>query len=574
MKFGLWEVLQIIGSLGFFIYGMKIMSLGIQKAAGSELRNILRTITKNRFIGVLTGFLTTAIVQSSSATTVMTVSFVNAGLISLVESAGVMMGANVGTTVTGWLISILGFTVELSSYSIPIFAIALPLSFLRIGKLKYWGEFLIGFALLFLGLTYLEQSIPDIASNNNLLSTIKGFSNYGILSRLFFVLIGAVITIIVQSSSAAMVITLTLVYKGWLPLDIACAMVLGENIGTTITAEIASLVGNIQAKRSARIHSLFNVIGVTWMVILLPYLLPFLTDFVANSTFLFEGYVEVEENLTTQDRLSTYTLAAFHTLFNFLNVILLIGFVPWLVKIAETMIKGDPEDDELIKLKYIGGSNITPELSILEAQKEVARFGEVTSRMSNFARELLLDPSKTDLNRRRLIKKIEKYEEITDRFEIELAEYMTNVSKKELTPKMSIKVRSILNIGNEIERIGDDFFQISKTIEKKFEEKIWFTQHQRNRLTEMFDLVDEAFKTMVENLSNPHYDNVYKEKATLIEKKINEKRNIMRKENTIAMETDTEYNINSAMVYNNLFSNLEKVGDHIINVSEAIVGEI
>ncbi len=570
MEFGLWEILKILGALCFFIYGMKIMSLGIQKAAGSQLRNILRTITKNRFIGVLTGFITTAIVQSSSATTVMTVSFVNAGLISLVESAGVMMGANIGTTITGWLISVLGFTVELSSYSFPIFAIALPLSFLKIGKLKYWGEFLIGFALLFLGLDHLEEFIPDITIDNPLLEFIKEFSDYGILSRLFFVFVGAIITIIVQSSSAAMVITLTLVYKGWLPLDIACAMVLGENIGTTITAEVASLVGNTQARRSARIHSLFNIIGVAWMVFLLPFILPL----VVNSIYLIENYFDVEKNLTSQDSLSTYTLAAFHTIFNVLNVILLIGFVPWMVKIAERMIKGDPEDSESARLKYIGGSTITPELSILEAQREVARFGEVTSRMSTFARELLLNPSETDLNRRRLLKKIEKYEEITDRFEIELAEYMTNVSKKELTPKMSIKVRSILNIGNEMERIGDDFYQISKTIERKFEEKIWFTQHQRIRLTEMFDLIDEAFKTMIENLSNPHYDNVYKEKAVAIEKKINEKRNVMRKENTIAMETETEYNINSAMIYNNLFSNLEKVGDHIINVTEAIVGEI
>jgi phosphate:Na+ symporter len=194
--------------------------------------------------------------------------------------------------------------------------------------------------------------------------------------------------------------------------------------------------------------------------------------------------------------------------------------------------------------------------------------------MSNFARELLLDPSKTDLNRRRLLKKIEKYEEITDRFEIELAEYLTNVSKKELTPKMSVRVRSILNIGNEMERIGDDFYQISKTIERKFEEKIWFTQHQRNRLREMFDLVDEAFKAMIENLENPHYDKVYKEKAVIIEQKINEKRDLMRKENTIAMESDETYNINSAMIYNNLYSNLEKVGDHIINITEAVVGEI
>ncbi|MEM6963934.1 MAG: Na/Pi cotransporter family protein [Bacteroidota bacterium] len=574
MNFLPWELFQIVGALCFFIYGMKIMSFGIQRAAGSQLRNILRTVTKNRFIGVVTGFLTTAIVQSSSATTVMTVSFVNAGLITLVESAGIMMGANIGTTITGWIVSILGFTVKLSNYSIPIFAVAVPLSFLKISKLKYWGEFLIGFAMLFLGLYHMEQAIPDISKNEEFLSFIKSFSEYGILSRLFFVIIGAVITIIVQSSSAAMAITLTLVYKGWLPLDIACAMALGENVGTTVTAEVASLIGNTQAKRSARIHSLFNLIGVSWMIVALPFVLGWLTSFVTNSTYLFDGFVAVQENLSNQDRISTYTLAAFHTLFNILNVILLIGFVPWLVKLAERTVSGEPEDDETTRLRYIGSNNITPEISILEAQKEVARFGHITSRMSSFAQDLLLDPSKSDSNRRRLLNKIEKYEAITDRFEIELAEYLTNVAKQELTPEMSVRIRSILNIGNEMERIGDDFYQISKTIERKFEEKIWFTQHQRERLKEMFTLVDEAFDAMIKNLEHPHYENVRKERSVLLEQKINTQRDIMRKENTIAMEMDEEYNINSAMIYNNIFSNLEKVGDHVINITEAVVGEI
>jgi len=267
MNFGVWEGLQIIGSLAFFVYGMKLMSDGIQRAAGSQLRNILRTMTKNRYLGVFTGFLITALVQSSSATTVMTVSFVNAGLLTLVESAGVMMGANIGTTITGWLISVLGFKIKLSAYSIPLFALGVPLLFTNRGRLRYWGQFVIGFAILFLGLSYLKDSVPDLKGNAEALEWLQGFANYGFLSRVFFVFIGAVVTVVVQSSSAAMAITLTLVYTGWLPLDIAAAMILGENIGTTITAEIASLVGNVNAKRSARIHCMFNIIGVTWMVI-------------------------------------------------------------------------------------------------------------------------------------------------------------------------------------------------------------------------------------------------------------------------------------------------------------------
>jgi len=247
ISFGIWDLVQILGALAFFIYGMKMMSDGIQRAAGSQLRKILRTMTKNKYLGVGTGFLTTALVQSSSATTVMTVSFVNAGLLTLVESAGVMMGANIGTTITGWIVSLLGFKLKLSAYSIPLFAIGVPMLFSKNGKFKYWGEFIIGFAILFLGLTYLKGAVPDLKGNPGALAWIQNVADYGFFSRLLFVFIGALVTVVVQSSSAAMAITLTLVYTGWLPLEVAAAMILGENIGTTITAEIASLVGNTNA---------------------------------------------------------------------------------------------------------------------------------------------------------------------------------------------------------------------------------------------------------------------------------------------------------------------------------------
>ncbi len=571
MEFGFWDGVNIIGALAFFIYGMKMMSDGIQRAAGSALRNILRSMTKNRFLGVFTGFLITALVQSSSATTVMTVSFVNAGLMSLVESAGVMMGANIGTTVTGWIIAILGFKVKLSAYSIPLFAIGVPMLFSKTGKRKYWGEFLIGFAILFLGLSYLKGSIPDIGGSDAL-DWIKGFSEYGIFSRIFFVLVGALITVLVQSSSAAMAVTLTLVYTGWLPLDVAAAMVLGENIGTTITAELASLVGNVHAKRSARIHSMFNIIGVCWMVILLPWVIEWLTIFVDNFTHLFESNAKLEtEDLGATDRMNTYILAAFHTTFNMLNVTLLIGFVPWLIKAAIWAVKAKHEDDEDIRLKFIDTAQRTPELATVELQKETAHFGNVTARMSGFARTLL--NSTDDDEREKMYRNLKRYEEITDSMEKEIAEYITTLSNQELTPKTSIRLRSFLNISNDLERMGDIYYQMYKTLEYKNENNIYFTPEQRDGLNGLMDRVDEGMDIMMVNLNTPRYDDVTVIKASEKEDEINRLRNKLRKQNTERM-SDDDYNANSGMIFTNMFSSLEKIGDHMINITEAVVGEI
>lgn len=565
MEFGFWNFFQIAGALAFFIYGMKVMSEGIQKAAGSQLRNILRTMTKNRYIGVFTGFLITAIIQSSSATTVMTVSFVNAGLLSLVESAGIMMGANIGTTITGWLISILGFKVKLSLFSIPLFAIALPMIFIKKGKIRFWGEFLIGFALLFMGLSELKDAVKilDLKSNPDVLSFLGNYANLGFLSSLFFVLVGTLVTIVVQSSSAAMALTMVLCSSGVIPFEVATAMILGENIGTTITAELASIVGNVHAKRSARIHSLFNIIGVTWAVLAMPFLVKLVTyistEFLGSS----DPYLDPEA--------IPIALSVFHTTFNFANVLLMIGFVPWLVKLAIKTVPSKGDDDEDFRLEYIGGPIKTPELSILEAQKETVKYGEVTSRMSRFSQKLLA-ATETKKQQKHL-KKLAKYEEITDSFEVELTAYLTKISKEEVSRKVSLRIRSMINIGNDLERIGDIFYQMSKTIERKIEQNIWFNQAQRDRLKEMYVLVDEAFEVMIENLSTPSYDNVSKARAVELEQMINEQRNKMRKENLVNM-TMPDYNVNSALVYSNLFSSLERVGDHIINVTEAVVGEI
>lgn len=570
MKFGIFDFFYIIGALAFFIYGMKMMSDGIQRAAGSQLRNILRTMTKNRFLGVFTGFLTTSLVQSSSATTVMTVSFVNAGLLTLTESAGVMMGANIGTTITGWLIAGLqalfatetSLKLSLSTLSIPLFAVAVPMLLSSRGKIKHWGEFIIGFAILFLGLSYLKEAVPDLKNNTQVLDFLKTFADWGFMSRVFFVFVGALVTIIVQSSSAAMAITMTMCVQGWLPFEVAASMILGENIGTTITAEIASLVGNTNAKRSARIHSLFNVIGVTWMVILMPFVLPFLANFVENVMGYGDPFLD--------QKATSFGLSAFHTLFNLINVLLLIGFVNLLVRIAIKTVPSKGDEDDETSLKFIGTMAKTPELALVELQKETAHFGEVASRMSKFAKNLINSVEQKD--RKKLFKKIKKYEKITDTMEVEITEYITKLSNEELSINTSTKLRSVLNICNDLERIGDVYYQISKNIEQKIESKAFFTPDQRNYINDLIAKIDEAFIVMNKNL-NSQYDKVDKSEASTIEKEINAMRDKLRKHN-VSRIGDEDYNVQSAIIYNNLFSSLEKIGDHIINVTEAICGEI
>lgn len=563
---------QIAGSLAFFIYGMKLMSDGIQRAAGSQLRNILRSMTSNRTLGVFTGFITTALVQSSSATTVMTVSFVNAGLLTLIESAGIMMGANIGTTITGWLISLFGFEITLGNISIPLFALGVPLLFAKKRTYNYWGECIIGFAVLVLGLFYLKEAVPDISSNPGLFESLKSWTQGGIFSRILFVIIGALITIMVQSSSAAMAITLTLCYKGWMPLDVGASMILGENIGTTITAEIASLVGNTNARRSARIHSLFNIIGVTWMIIVMPWVLDGIRAFVQNFTFIFEGFIPVEKDVSQENRLITFTLAAFHTVFNLLNVIFLIGFVKLLVRLAVWSVpEAKTNKKEGHRLKFLSSGMRTPELATVELQKETAHFGEIIARINKFATKLLNATEYAD--RMEMIERIAKYEEISDNIEIEITKYITSLANAEITSKTSFRLRSILNICNDLERIADIYYQISKQVEQKAEQRIYFTPNQRNNLNEYLRKIDEAFNTMNTNLLTPNYDNVDISKARSLEKEIDQLMNKYKEENLTNIGTQG-YDIRSAMIYNNIFTSLEKIGDHIINVNESIVGDI
>lgn len=560
MQFGIFEFLRLVGALGFFIYGMKVMSEGIQKAAGGSLRRIIRAMTKNRYFGVVTGFLVTALVQSSSATTVMTVSFVNAGLLSLTESVGVLMGANVGTTITAWLISLLGFKVKVATFSLPVIAIALPLLFARPKKWRSWGEFLIGFALLFMGLDALKDAVPDLRQNPEVLSFLATYADMGLLSTLLFILVGTVLTVVVQSSSAAMALTITMCYQGWIPFDVAAPMVLGENIGTTITAQMAALVGNVHAKRAATIHTIFNVLGVAWMIPAMPLFLKAIA-----ALMVIEG---LGDPFTTATSIP-FGLAYFHTAFNLANVLLLIWFVPILVRIAERIVKPHGEEDEDFRLEYIAtGLMGTPELSTLEARKELAKFGEITARMSGFIEQLLNadDPKR----QRKMLKKVRKYEEITDRLEVEIAAYLAKVSQGDLSEGLSQRIRGMLSITNDLERIGDIFYQMSLAIERKNEEQHWFSPSQRQNLMELFSLVDEAFVVMNDNLVIDSPSGAELAKAMRAEEAINHKRDELRSAHLASIERG-DYNVRGGMVYNDLFSSAERVGDHIINVSEALV---
>ncbi len=551
---GVAKFLLLIGSLAFFIFGMKLMSEGLQQAAGSRLRAMLGSMTSNRIKGVLTGFGITSIVQSSSVTSVMTVSFVNAGLMSLRQSAGVMMGANVGTTITAWIIVLLGFKLSIGDYAYMLIALAAPLLFISKGKSKAWVTAIFGFCILFIGLGVLKDSVPELDASSSIVQFFIDFKDawYG---PLMFVMLGALVTTVIQSSSAAMALTLTMVASGTLPFDVACAMVLGENIGTTITAQLASLIANVHAKRAAAIHTIFNVVGVVWMLLIFHFFLKGLAWLVTGDPY-------------TDTAVAATAIALFHTLFNVINVFLLIWFVPQLVNIAERSVRSKGESDEEFHLDFISGPlGSTSELCILEAKKEVAKFGNITSKMNGFVKTFVNSSDRKEKNK--MLRKIEKYEEITDRVEIEIADYLGKTAQMEMSPEASTRMRGMLNITTDLERIGDIFFQISKTLEKKDSDKVYLTPEQRNGLNSMLKIVDTAFDVMNENL-NSEYGSISMDKAIAREREIDQMRDQLREEQHRQIGTGT--NIENGMVFSNLFYSLEKVGDHIINVSEHVAG--
>ncbi len=565
MEFGIIEILKLIGSLGFFIYGMKVMSEGVQKIAGSKMRQILSTMTSNRYKGIVAGFLLTSLVQSSSATTVMVVSFVNAGLLSLVESIGVIMGANIGTTVTAWLVSVFAFgKVKIAAMALPILAFGFPMMFFRNNRLQSIGEFLIGFSLLFMGLDYLKHSVPDIKHNPEVLEFLAAYTSNGFFSILLFVFVGTVLTVVVQSSSAAMTLTLTLLANGIISYEFAAAMVLGENIGTTITANLAALIGNVHAKRAARAHFIFNMFGVVWMLVLFY-------PFLALQNLLWEPFVGFIKNINPDSlsNASQLQLSLFHTSFNIINTVVLMNFVNFIARLVIKMVPSKGDDDEF-RLEYIGTPmTTTAEISILEAKKEIAKFGKIASRMSGFTKALI---GKKKLKPRpKFMEKIKRYEEITDRVEIEISEYLSKVAQGNLSQASTVHIRRMLGIINDLERIGDIFFQISLRIEKKNQSNVWFSEEQKTGLMEMLELIDEGFEVMVQNLESS-YDSVTIDQAIEVERKINAKRNELKRYHLEKVQTG-EYPVMNGLIFSEIFNLIEKIGDHIINVSEGVTGE-
>ena len=563
MEFGIYDFLNLIGALVFFIYGMKVMSDGIQKAAGNRMRQILSAMTKNRYLGVFTGFLITALIQSSSATSVMTVSFVNAGLLTLVESAGVMMGANIGTTITAWLVSIFGFKVKIASIALPIIAIGFPMLFTKRGNIRFWGEFIIGFALLFMGLDALKGTVPDLKNNPEVLAFLANYADMGILSAMFFVGVGTILTVIIQSSSAAMALTITMCYQGWIPFEIAAPMVLGENIGTTITATIASIVGNVYAKRSARIHTLFNVIGVMWMLLAYPFFLKGINYFMVNSMGLPSPF-ENSESIPI-------ALSYFHTVFNVTNVLLLIWFVPILVKVATKLVPSRGEQDEEYHLKYIGRGLLTARgLELLEAKQEVGNFGDMIENMGKRLRKLV-DKDKPSKQYKQ-IEKIYNMETTSDTMEKEISNYLLKVSEARLSEKSSVEIRSIFSITHDLERIADIFAKIAKEYERKIELNAEFHKIQENGINSIQEKVEEALTVMANNVNN-WGKGLNLEKAISIEKEINGIRSKLRRNHLENLEKQ-KYDYTSGLIYYNIFIYFERSADHIMNVSEALTGQI
>lgn len=556
------HLLSLLGALGLFIYGMKTLSDGMQKGTGPLLRRLIGGMTSNKSNGIFYGFLTTAIVQSSSAITVMVVSFVNTGILTLKQSIAVIAGANIGTTVTAWLIAILGFQSYMPEYALVLFLIAIVLLFSGRPNYSSWGETLVGFALLFFGLEFLKNGIPDVRVTLEQFEFLEIIADTTVFSVLLATIIGAVLTIILQSSIAAIALTILLSARGVLPYEMALGMVIGSNIGTTITANIAAISGNVHAKRAARSHLLFNFVGLLWAIFLFPYIIVFI-DLIFDLLFNLPSPVS---NQTSRP----IAIAVFHTLFNLVNSVIIFYFIDLIAGLVVKLVPSYSEDDEVFQFGYIkAGMLSTPELTIIEAKKEIAKYGKITSRMSSFFQKLLNETDKK--KKQELYARIEKYEGITDRVEIEITNYLSETSKNDISIDTSDKVRGMMAVANYLERIGDVFFQMSITLKRKEKSKIWFSPEQRESLLKMLIMIDEAFEVMVFNLS-ANYEEVNFQKAFDVEKKINDYRDYLRKQHFENVEK-REYNVKSGIIYSDLFFSCEKIGDHIFSVTEAIMNE-
>lgn len=558
MDYSFFDFLRLIGSLGLFLYGMKIMSEGLQKFAGDSLRRILTAMTTNRVTGVLTGVLITALIQSSSATTVMVVSFVNAGLLTLPQSIGVIMGANIGTTVTAWLISALGFKVDIAAFSLPLLAFGIPLLFSGKSSRKSVGEFIFGFSFLFMGLQALKANAPDLGANPEMLAFVQNYADMGFFSIILFLFIGAILTMIVQASAATMAITLIMCANGWIDYQLGVALVLGENIGTTITANLAALTGNTQARRAALAHLAFNIFGVIWVLILFYPFTNAVSWFVTNVMRISDPSVAV-----------SFKLAAFHTAFNISNTFVMIWFVGLIEKTVCFLIKGKKDEDEEYRLRYItGGMLSTAELSILQARKEITLFAERTGRMLDMVKALFYEKNEDAFLK--TYSRVEKYESISDRMEIEIANYLTCVAEGRLSSEGKEEIRIMLRAVSEIESIADSCNNMARSIKRRNEFKSIFTDEQNHNVDQMLALTEKALHRMIEILKkselvrddvNPSYN---------IENEINNYRNQLKIHNVEDIN-NKKYQYQDGVYYMDIIGEAEKLGDYVLNVVQAVI---
>lgn len=554
-----YQILKIVGSLGLFLYGMTLLSESLQKVAGDKMRGILAAMTSNSFKRVFTGLFITAIIQSSSATTVMVVSFVNAGLLTLAQSVGVIMGANIGTTITAWIITLLGFKVDISVISIPLIGIGFIFMMLKSRKKKSIGELIIGFALLFLGLSFLKNSVPDLTTTPHVLEFIKEWTSFGFGSVLIFIFIGTLLTIVLQSSSATMALTLVMSSYGWISFEMAAALVLGENIGTTITANIAAAVANVSARRAALAHSVFNLVGITWVLVFFN---PILNLVAAITESLGAGNPFVDSSSTL------YGVSLLHTLFNVTNTLLLVWFTPQIVKLVTYAIK-PPKTEEVFRLKFIqGGILNTSELSLTQAKQEIVSFARLSQRQFEYARQAIHDSEKSNFEA--LFTKLEEYEQITDRIELEIANYLNDVAEGEISEESGKRIQAMYTIISELESIGDSGYNVARILQRKNVYNSKFNPEMITKIDRMLDLLDNAFSHMITNLELGYTQIENINSAEDAENSINEYRNHLKEEHLLNLEHNI-YNYQTGVFYMDLIAECEKVGDYIINVSEAII---
>ena len=586
MNYSIIDFISLLGSVGLFLYGMKVMSEGLQKVAGDRLRNILGVMTKNRVTGVLTGILITALIQSSSASTVMVVSFVNAGLMSLQQAMAVIFGANVGTTATTWIISAFSFEVNISDYSILLLAIGVPMMFMKKSTYKSLGEFLVGFCFLFMGLDLISHYVPNLQENPEMLSFVTKYTSMGVGSILIFFFIGIIFTMVAQSSAATFAITLIMCSQGWISFALGCAIILGGNIGTTITPILASLSGNLAAKRTAMGHVLFNVLG---SVIVLCIFTPFVS-LVADITKAIDGIDPLSISAAQEagmrgtellNETGGFTaraqscialgLAMFPTVFNACNLMIMIWFTKLYVKIVCWIMPGHhKEDEEEFTLKYIGRGLLTAsELNITQAQKEILLYGRRVERMLNMAKDLI-HMKENDEQYEATYNRLEKYEEISDRMEIEIGTYLNKVSEGRLSPEGKMRIAGMLRIVSEIESIADGCYNVAKTLARKNQVHVEFNESILKEIDAMYQLVSEAMTnvlSLLDELETPENSKIVA--AYNKEREINNLRNKLRSGNIFNIN-NKEYNYQEGIFYMDIIGEAEKLGDYMLNVVEGI----